>query len=176
MPDVWEAMQELDPLDPEDRNSDTDGNGYTELEEYLHALANGVRSQLVEAANNASVQTGPAVPAVNQPLIDVAFNDGWYPGRPTISITGPSAPAAPVDASDLPQDGLRSIRRTSQRLQSQTLVNDEPSAHLQEILNAHSEQDAEPNRTDLDRSVNSIARKANRLRRAAAHFDSLRSK
>ena len=39
MPDVWENIHNLDSQNPEDRNSDTDGDGYTELEEYLNSLA-----------------------------------------------------------------------------------------------------------------------------------------
>ncbi len=45
MPDDWENSHNLDPQDPADRNLDDDGNGYTELEEYLHALASGVSDQ-----------------------------------------------------------------------------------------------------------------------------------
>jgi len=38
MPDAWETEQGLDPKDPEDRNGDQDGDGYTNLEEYLEDL------------------------------------------------------------------------------------------------------------------------------------------
>lgn len=38
MPDRWETRRALDPGDPEDRNYDDDGDGYTNLEEYLHWL------------------------------------------------------------------------------------------------------------------------------------------
>ena len=41
MSDDWENLQGLNPFDASDRNNDSDGNGYTELEEYLHALASG---------------------------------------------------------------------------------------------------------------------------------------
>lgn len=41
MPDAWEAEHGLDPGDPEDRNGDEDGDGYTNLEEYLDELAGG---------------------------------------------------------------------------------------------------------------------------------------
>jgi pectate lyase len=34
-PDEWETSYGLDPNDPEDRNGDQDGDGYTNLEEYL---------------------------------------------------------------------------------------------------------------------------------------------
>ncbi|MBN1951637.1 MAG: hypothetical protein JW801_10565 [Bacteroidales bacterium] len=36
MADAWERKNDLDPTDPEDRNSDIDGNGYTNLEEFLN--------------------------------------------------------------------------------------------------------------------------------------------
>lgn len=39
MPDEWEQMNGFDPRDPEDRNKDNNGNGYTNLEEYLNELA-----------------------------------------------------------------------------------------------------------------------------------------
>ena len=39
MPDSWETKHRLDPLDPADGKSDRDGDGYTELEEWLNSLA-----------------------------------------------------------------------------------------------------------------------------------------
>ncbi|GAB3764190.1 pectinesterase [Microlunatus parietis] len=39
MPDGWETARGLDPDDPADRNGDDNGNGYTNLEEYLNELA-----------------------------------------------------------------------------------------------------------------------------------------
>jgi hypothetical protein len=39
MPDAWERDKGLNPTDPDDRNNDPDGNGYTHLEEYLNGLA-----------------------------------------------------------------------------------------------------------------------------------------
>jgi hypothetical protein len=41
MPDVWELEMELDPEDASDGSGDLDGDGYTNLEEYLHILAMG---------------------------------------------------------------------------------------------------------------------------------------
>ncbi len=38
MPDEWELTMDLNPADPDDRNGDTDGDGYTNLEEYLNLL------------------------------------------------------------------------------------------------------------------------------------------
>jgi len=38
MPDRWERRFGLNPDDPEDRNADTDADGYTNLEEYLQSL------------------------------------------------------------------------------------------------------------------------------------------
>ncbi|HUT30412.1 MAG TPA: hypothetical protein VMX13_11530 [Sedimentisphaerales bacterium] len=38
MPDNWELVKGLDPNDPDDRNGDRDGDGYTNLEEYLNEL------------------------------------------------------------------------------------------------------------------------------------------
>lgn len=39
MPDTWERANRFDPADGEDRNGDADGDGYTNLEEYLNELA-----------------------------------------------------------------------------------------------------------------------------------------
>jgi hypothetical protein len=39
MPDSWEAETGLDPGDPADGNQDADGDGYSNIEEYLHQLA-----------------------------------------------------------------------------------------------------------------------------------------
>jgi pectate lyase len=38
IPDEWEAELGLDPLDPSDGNADSDGDGYTNIEAYLHLL------------------------------------------------------------------------------------------------------------------------------------------
>ncbi|MCL5282535.1 MAG: pectate lyase [Planctomycetes bacterium] len=38
MPDTWEAAHELDPQDPSDSSKDRDGDGYTNIEEYLNDL------------------------------------------------------------------------------------------------------------------------------------------
>jgi len=39
MPDAWELSGMLDPEDPSDRNEDEDGDGYTNLEEYLNSMS-----------------------------------------------------------------------------------------------------------------------------------------
>jgi hypothetical protein len=39
MPNDWEQAQGLDRDDPSDASADQDGNGYTNLEEYLHGRA-----------------------------------------------------------------------------------------------------------------------------------------
>jgi hypothetical protein len=39
MPDWWEVAHKLNPNDAADRNPDRDGDGYTNLEEYLNWLA-----------------------------------------------------------------------------------------------------------------------------------------
>jgi hypothetical protein len=38
MPDAWEKIHGLDPEYPNDRNGDANGDGYTNLEEYLNGL------------------------------------------------------------------------------------------------------------------------------------------
>jgi len=42
MPDEWELSRNLDPYDPADRNGDADKDKYTNLEEYLNSLAEGL--------------------------------------------------------------------------------------------------------------------------------------
>jgi hypothetical protein len=39
MPDVWERRMKLDPRNPADASKDLNGNGYSNLEEYLHDRA-----------------------------------------------------------------------------------------------------------------------------------------
>jgi pectate lyase len=43
MPDAWERAQGLATHDPSDAHGDPDGDGYTNVEEYLHALSSGRR-------------------------------------------------------------------------------------------------------------------------------------
>lgn len=43
MPDAWETQNGFDPADPEDRNGDLDGDGYTNLEEYLAERAGDIK-------------------------------------------------------------------------------------------------------------------------------------
>jgi hypothetical protein len=38
MPDGWEQIHGLDPSDPSDRNGDSNGDGYTNLEDYINSL------------------------------------------------------------------------------------------------------------------------------------------
>jgi hypothetical protein len=38
MPDTWEAVRGLDPDDPTDARQDRNGDGYSNIEEYLHSL------------------------------------------------------------------------------------------------------------------------------------------
>ena len=38
IPTAWEKSHGLDPKDPADRNADKDGDGYTNLEEYINSL------------------------------------------------------------------------------------------------------------------------------------------
>ena len=39
MPDDWEKKAGLNPQDPKDAAADQDGDGYTNIEEYLHSLS-----------------------------------------------------------------------------------------------------------------------------------------
>ncbi|MBI4568121.1 MAG: pectate lyase [Planctomycetes bacterium] len=41
MPDAWEIEHRLNPADPSDNAGDADNDGYTNIEEYLHALSDG---------------------------------------------------------------------------------------------------------------------------------------
>lgn len=43
MPDEWEIMMGLNPEDPSDRNGDMDGDGYTNLEDYINSLTHNGR-------------------------------------------------------------------------------------------------------------------------------------
>ena len=52
MPDVWEQKRGLNPADPEDRNLDPDGAGYTNLEIYLNSLIPLPARQPRESSNS----------------------------------------------------------------------------------------------------------------------------
>jgi unsaturated rhamnogalacturonyl hydrolase len=45
MPDRWEKQNRLNPNDPEDRNGDTNKDGFTNLEEYLNSLTNIIKAK-----------------------------------------------------------------------------------------------------------------------------------
>jgi hypothetical protein len=38
MPDAWEKARKLNPRDPSDAAKDRDGDGYTNIEEYVNGL------------------------------------------------------------------------------------------------------------------------------------------
>ena len=59
MPDPWEAGHGLDPGDASDRNGDRDGDGYTNLEEYL----NGLVAHTFPAGGGGSGREGGLVPS-----------------------------------------------------------------------------------------------------------------
>jgi hypothetical protein len=46
IPDEWERRMGLDPGNPADGNLDRNGDGYTNIEEYLHALSLGLTTPL----------------------------------------------------------------------------------------------------------------------------------
>ncbi|MCF8378743.1 MAG: T9SS type A sorting domain-containing protein [Bacteroidales bacterium] len=55
MSDAWETANGFNPNDADDRNGDIDGDGYTNLEEYLHSLSLGVP---VSTERNATLPKG----------------------------------------------------------------------------------------------------------------------
>lgn len=59
MPNVWETARGLNPNDPEDRNGDDNGNGYTNLEEYLNELVSQ-RTYIIRPLNFAVVSSAEA--------------------------------------------------------------------------------------------------------------------
>jgi hypothetical protein len=76
MPDAWEAAHGLNPEDPADSAADRDGDGYTNLEEYLNSLA-------AVAAQRGFAATKPVARALAcccglQPAEIVAARDGFH--------------------------------------------------------------------------------------------------
>ncbi|WP_317175563.1 T9SS type A sorting domain-containing protein [Pontibacter beigongshangensis] len=60
MPDAWETEHSLDPNNPADRNGDFNGDGYTNLEKYLHAIvAAGTTTSSPEGAQLAEANLYP---------------------------------------------------------------------------------------------------------------------
>lgn len=79
MPDEWEMRNGLNPYDAADARRDDNGDGYTNIEEYLNGLADGA--------------TAPAPAPVNQPPIAVAGPDQ------TISTSNEYATDVQLDGS-----------------------------------------------------------------------------
>jgi penicillin V acylase-like amidase (Ntn superfamily) len=76
MPDEWERSMELDPTDSADGNGDPDGDGYTNIEEYLHSLLPDSYS----GASPASEQNDPQSPPPTSAGACTSFcldNDGY---------------------------------------------------------------------------------------------------
>lgn len=65
MPDAWEIANGLDPFDPDDRNDDMTGDGYTNLEKYLNAIVgNGSANPevgITSPASHAALSAGGSV-------------------------------------------------------------------------------------------------------------------
>ncbi len=57
MPDEWERRFGFDTANPADRNSDADGDGYTNLEEYLQSLVNEGNGPIRRACSPTCAQT-----------------------------------------------------------------------------------------------------------------------
>jgi formylglycine-generating enzyme required for sulfatase activity len=55
MPDTWERQSGLDPANPADAHGDADGDGYTNLEEYLNGTNPNVADRAEPACNFAAV-------------------------------------------------------------------------------------------------------------------------
>ncbi|MFC4386693.1 pectinesterase family protein [Gracilibacillus marinus] len=76
MPDDWEEENGFDPSDPDDRNGDTDNDGYTNLEEYLNSI------EPIGTANPSVFITNPKMNDIKQAgsqlkiEVDAADSDG----------------------------------------------------------------------------------------------------
>ena len=51
MPDDWEITMGFNPGDAEDRNNDHDGDGYTNLEEYLNSITPAIAEYIIQPTN-----------------------------------------------------------------------------------------------------------------------------
>jgi hypothetical protein len=85
MPDTWESAHALNPFDAADRNGDQDGDGYTNLEEYLNSLVgevypNDVRREDTSGSLTPSLR---AVPNPFNPATDIRFVAG---GRVQLAV------------------------------------------------------------------------------------------
>ena len=70
MPDYWEIAAGLDP-NIADHNGDADGNGYTNLEDYLNSLVKGGVQQ--GAITGVTDDTGLSTPTPSRPMnVDVS--------------------------------------------------------------------------------------------------------
>ena len=59
MPDEWELANGLSPTDAEDRNGDLDGDGYTNLEEYLNSIVPTVTDFILQPTMLTAELDGP---------------------------------------------------------------------------------------------------------------------
>ncbi|QNL52516.1 polysaccharide lyase [Olivibacter sp. SDN3] len=52
MPDEWEMQYGLDPFDPSDANGDVNGDGYTNIEKFIHGINPNEKVDWTDPANN----------------------------------------------------------------------------------------------------------------------------
>ena len=90
MPDFWENDNGLDPNNPEDRNGDQDGDGYTNLEEYLNCIL------IPGCLDNTQENTAPTISSIADQVTDqdVAINNVAF----TVSDAESAASALTVSA------------------------------------------------------------------------------
>ena len=81
MPDNWETSQGLNPNDPADGAADADGNGYTNVEEYLNSLApeTGPRGNLPPLVSAGADQ---AIRPFDNATLDGTISDDGLPNPP----------------------------------------------------------------------------------------------
>jgi hypothetical protein len=83
MADAWELSKGLDPQDGADHKNDRDGDGYTNLEEYLNELA------IALVSNGQSTTAGKGFAAMRRGLH--AIGVAGRAGSRAITLTGPGA-------------------------------------------------------------------------------------
>lgn len=76
MPDEWELANGLDPQNPDDRNGDSDGDGYTNLEEYSNSIVPTVQEYILQPTMLVVELDGPNSVQLN--WVDNSSNENGF--------------------------------------------------------------------------------------------------
>jgi len=97
MADEWETAQGLDPTDPEDRNGDLNGDGYTNLENYINSLC--IREDFILPVYNLKAE-GMAFNQIDLTWQENALDEAGFSIERSVDDTSAFTEVATVAAGD----------------------------------------------------------------------------